>query len=98
MLRAMSDRFTVIVDVECAADGKLLLSARPADPALAIRVQPSVIAITVWTDGDDVVRAAVQHRRSRTLAYIQGNRALRELLARLELELAPSGNALDTAT
>lgn len=84
----MSERFTVIVDVECSPDGALLVTARPADPAQALRVQPSRLAITLWTDGDDLIRAAVQHRRSRTLAYVQANRALRELAERLRLELA----------
>jgi hypothetical protein len=85
----MSERFTVIVDVECGPNGALLLTARPADPAHAIRVLPSHLAITLWTDGDDVIRAAVQHRRSHTLAYLQANRALRELAEHLRLELAP---------
>lgn len=86
----MSERFTVVVDVECGPDGALLLTARPADPALALRVAPSHLTVTLWSDGDDAVRAAVHHRRSRTLAYLHANRALRELAERLRLELAPA--------
>jgi len=86
----MGERFTVIVNVECAPDGALQLTARPADPAQAIHVRPSHLTITIWSDGDDVVRAAVQHRRSRTLAYVQANRALREIAERLRLELRPA--------
>jgi hypothetical protein len=96
-LRTMSERFTVIVDVECAPDGKLVLSARPADPAHGIRVQPSVLAVTVWSDGPDVIRASVQHRRAHKLAYLQGNRALLEVFEQLGLELAPLAQPVDGA-
>jgi hypothetical protein len=85
----VSDRYTVIVEVECAPDGKLVLSARPADPEQGLSAQPSVLAVTVWSDGPDIIRAAVQHRRSRRLAYLQGNRALVDVFAQLGLELAP---------
>jgi hypothetical protein len=85
----MSERFTVIVEVECAPNGSLQFSLRPADPSVAIRVHPSHLAVTIWADGEDLVRVAIHHRRSRTLAYVQGNRALRELCEKLRLELAP---------
>jgi hypothetical protein len=85
----MSERFTVIVDVECAPNGSLQFSLRPADPSKAIRIRPSHLAVTVWADGEDLIRIAIQHRGSRMLAYAQGNRALRELGEKLRLELAP---------
>ena len=90
----MSERFTVIVDVECASNGSLRLIVRPADPSRALRVRSSHLALMIWTDGEDLVRIAVQHRRSRTLAYVQGNRALRELAEKLRLELAPATEAV----
>ncbi|MBV8370673.1 MAG: hypothetical protein JO036_17310 [Candidatus Eremiobacteraeota bacterium] len=86
----MSERFTVIVEVECASNGSLRFVMRPVDPSRAIRVRPSHLAVTVWTDGEDLVRLAIQHRRSRTLAYVQGNRALRELAEKLRFELTPA--------
>lgn len=93
-MRTMSERFTLVVEIECGPNGSLQLTVRPADPARAIRVRPAQLAVTIWTDGEDLVRAAVQHRRSRTLAYVQGNRALRELAEKLRLELAPVVEAL----
>jgi hypothetical protein len=92
-MRTMSERFTVIVEVECAPNGSLSFSLRPADPTRASRMLPSHLAVTIWADGDDLIRVAIQHRRSRTLAYVQGNRALRELCERLRLELAPMAEA-----
>jgi hypothetical protein len=89
----MSERFTVIVEVECASNGSLQFSLRPADPSLAIRVRPSHLAVTIWADGDDLIRVAIHHRSSRTLAYAQGNRALRELCDKLRLELTPVAEA-----
>jgi hypothetical protein len=90
----MSERFTVIVEVECASNGSLQFSLRPADPSRAIRVRPSHLAVTIWGDGEDLIRVAIQHRRSRTLAYVQGNRALRELCEKLRLDLAPVTEAV----
>jgi hypothetical protein len=90
----VSERFTVVVEVECASNGSLQLSVRPADPARAIHVRPSRLAVTIWTDGEDLIRVALQHRRTRTLAYLQGNRALRELSEKLRLELVPVAEAV----
>jgi hypothetical protein len=91
MCARMSERFTVIVDIESLPDGAMTLAVRPADPAQSLHVQrPARLTLTIWSEGDDLIRLSVQHRRSRTVAYVQGNRALRELCenARLELHAA----------
>ena len=92
-MRGMNARFTIVVDVASDADGTLRIAARPADPFQALRLPPTLLTVTIWSDGDDVVRASVQHRGSRTLAYVQGNRALRELCERLRVELSPLAEA-----
>jgi len=81
-------RFTVLVDVDGAPDGTLRLHVRPVDPAVSVCTRSTLLTVTLWTDGDDVVRASVQHAQTRSLAYVQGNRALRELVHRIGVQRA----------
>jgi hypothetical protein len=83
------ERLTLTINISSANDGSLQLVALLVHPRRAIQVDPANLTATLWAESDDVLRISLQHHASRTLAYIQGNRALRTLCARLRLRLAP---------
>jgi hypothetical protein len=83
------ERLTLTINISSANDGSLQLVALLAHPRQAIHVDPANLTATLWAESDDVLRISLQHRASRTLAYIQGNRALRTLCAHLHLRLVP---------
>jgi hypothetical protein len=86
----MADRFTVLVEVECTSEGSLIATVCSADADVRLRADPVRLTVSVWSDGGDIVRVAVQHRASRTLAYLQGNRAIRDLCERLRVSVTPA--------
>jgi hypothetical protein len=90
------DRITMTITVSSLADGRLQLVAWLVHPRTLIQVDPTNITATLWAESDDVVRVSLQHRASRTLAYLQGNRALRALCARLRLTVAQAPANGDT--
>jgi hypothetical protein len=83
------DRVTLTVNVSSSGDGRLQLVAWLIHPKNFMHVESTNLTATLWTESDDVVRISLQHRASRTLAYLQGNRALRALCARLRLTVSP---------
>lgn len=83
------ERLTLTINISSPSDGSLQLVALLVHPQQAIHVDPANLTATLWAENDDVLRISLQHRASRTLAYIQGNRALRTLCAHLHLRLAP---------
>jgi hypothetical protein len=83
------ERLTLTVKVSSANDGSLQLVAWLIHPNGSITIDPTHLTATLWAESDDVLRISLQHRTSRTLAYVQGNRALRTLCARLHLTLVP---------
>jgi hypothetical protein len=82
------DRITLTVRISSCGDGRLQLVASLVHPRSAFEIDPTHITATLWAESDDVVRVSLQHRATRTLAYLQGNRALRALCARLRLGIA----------
>lgn len=76
------------INISSLGDGRLQLIAWLIHPRNTIHIDPTNITATLWAESDDVVRVSLQHRASRTLAYLQGNRALRALCARLHLTIA----------
>jgi hypothetical protein len=84
----MAERVALNINVSSTADGTLQLVLLLANPRASLQVDATNITAMIWTESDDIVRIALQHPRSRVLAYLQGNRALRELCASLRLSLA----------
>jgi hypothetical protein len=84
----MAERVALNIHVSCPGDGTLRLVLLLANPRASLRVDTANITATMWAENDDVIRISLQHPRSRALAYLQGNRALRELCACLHVTLA----------
>src|SRR5262249_40312265 len=68
-------RVTLRVTISSSGDGCLHLAARLIHPHKVFHADPSDIIATLWAESDDVIRISLQHRASRTLAYLQGNQA-----------------------
>jgi hypothetical protein len=83
----MGERVGLHINVSCTGDGSLKLVVFLAHPQGAIRVEPATISAMIWAENDDLIRISLQHRPSRALAYVQGNRALRSLCSLLRLSL-----------
>jgi hypothetical protein len=81
----LHERIVAIVAVESRADGSLAMLARPLQDDDRFFVEQATVAITIWCEGDDVVRMSVTDGATGEVAYLQGGAPLLHLAKELGL-------------
>jgi len=68
-------------------DGKLHAEVSPPGDDERFRITSALLVLRLWRESEQVVRCAVHHPASGTVAYLQGSEDLVELVRTLGLAL-----------
>jgi hypothetical protein len=86
----LDERVGAIIAVEGSSGGSLAIRAWPVEANARFIVEQTTIALSIWREGDDVVRMSLKHDDSGSIIYLQGGPPLFEFARRLGLRLERS--------
>ena len=83
---AATVNLTIALDAARAQRGLQLIVA-PVDEDRTLAAERAEVVVSLWREGETVVRGAIRHAGSGTVAYFQGSNALLKIAEALRIRL-----------